>query len=58
VRCCERGATLWGSRLKRVDESLKRIGIARITPAAVIETGTTAGLIKSRIARATPMGKT
>src|SRR5438094_8433880 len=49
VRCSETGATLWGARLEGVDETLIRIGIARITPAA-IETGTTPSLMKSRTA--------
>jgi len=56
VPCSETGATLWGARLEGVDETLIRIGIAKITPAA-IETGTTAGLMKSRTARTTSMGE-
>jgi hypothetical protein len=56
VRCWETGATLWGTRLEGVDETLMRIGIAKITPAA-IETGTTAGLMESRTARTTSTGE-
>ena|SRR3989442_10796675 len=43
-------AALWGARLRMVDETLRRIGIARITPAAMA-TGRTAGLMKLRTER-------
>src|SRR5437867_1607717 len=50
VGFAETTATLWGARLRKVDETLKRIGIARITPAAMA-TGRAARLMKRRTER-------
>ena len=49
-RCSETGATLWGVMLQSIEETLRRIGIARIAQAAM-DAGTAADRTRSRTAR-------